>query len=75
MKQNSNHNKAFARLIRRMGYNQKQFAEAMGVNPQTLNGWLMNRYKPTPFHLAKMAATFTIDFEELETIFFGDSEQ
>ncbi len=64
-------NKAFAELIRRMGYNQKQFAEALGVTPPTLNCWLWNKYKPTPYHLAKMVREFGIEFDELNDIFYG----
>lgn len=68
---NKNQNKAFADLLRRKGYNQKQFAEALGVKPATLNGWLFNRYKPTPFNLAKIARQLEVDIAELDEMFFG----
>lgn len=74
-KNKDNQNKAFATLIVRMGYKQKQFAEALGVQPQVVNAWIWNKYKPTPYHLAKMVRQFGIEFDELNDIFFGGDEQ
>ncbi|MCM1042632.1 MAG: helix-turn-helix transcriptional regulator [Corallococcus sp.] len=65
------HNAQLVKLIRKLGYRQKEFAEAIGVTPSTVNGWVMNRYKPTPFTMAKMSRIFGIDFDELNNIFFG----
>lgn len=73
-KNKENQNKAFASLIRRLGYNQKQFADALEVKPQVVNAWLTKRYKPTAYHLAKMARQFCIEFDELNEIFYGGDE-
>lgn len=64
-------NKTFIALLRRKGYNQKKLAEAVGVIPATLNGWLWNRYKPTAGNLVKMSVILDVDIDELNNIFFG----
>lgn len=68
-------NKAFETFIRKTGMTQKQLAEAIGVIPATVNGWLFNRYKPSAYTMSKMARQFGVPFGELEDIFFGGDEE
>lgn len=63
-------NKAFLDLLRCKGFSQKQLAEAVGVIPATLNGWLWNRYKPTPSNMLKMSVILGVDIDKLNNIFF-----
>ena len=71
MKQDKQHNKAFAQLLRQKGYKQKQLADKLDVKPASVNAWVIGKAKPTPFNLAKMARLLEVDIAELDKMFFG----